>query len=159
MVDWAEFERSCARVVTEVAMPHPAALVFDYVSTPARWHTWHPATAEVLDTPDRPLKKGETALEVIAMLGQRSKTLWTVVACDPPLRWEITCDSDMGVSHIIYTITPTAAGCLFKRTLEYRSKKWPYRWLDFNVLRWVLVAQSARALRNLRGVLDQLAAA
>jgi hypothetical protein len=143
------------RVETQIEIGRPAQQVFDYVSTPALWHTWHPATVEVLDVPKRPLTAGETMLELIAVAGRRDRALWTVLACTPPQFWEIATDTANGVAHIVYRITPTTAGCRFHRTLEFRSKRWPWRMLDSTLARWILERQSSRALRQLKQVLER----
>lgn len=142
------------RIETEIAIARPAEAVFDYVSTPALWHTWHPATVEVRDAPNRPLTVGETALELIAVAGRRDFALWRVTACVRPRRWEIVTDTANGCAHITYDIAPEGGGCRFHRTLEFRSKRWPWRALDGSLTRWLLERQSARALRQLKTVLE-----
>ena len=97
-------------IETEVEIARPSQQVFEYVTTPALWHTWHPATVEVRDVPDRPLTTGETMLELIAVGSRRDKALWTVRACEPPARWEIATDTPNGSADIVYRIAPTAAG-------------------------------------------------
>ncbi|MEP6657551.1 MAG: SRPBCC family protein, partial [Betaproteobacteria bacterium] len=37
------------RVETQLEIERPPQQVFAYVTTPALWHTWHPATVEVRD--------------------------------------------------------------------------------------------------------------
>jgi hypothetical protein len=144
-----------ARVETQVEILRAPRQVFDFVSTPALWHTWHPATVEVRNVPNRPLGTGETMLELIAVAGRRDEALWTVLACTPPQLWEIATDTAYGAARIVYRITPTAAGCRFHRTLEFRSKRWPWRMLDSTLLRWMLVRQSSRALYRLKQVLER----
>ena len=144
-----------ARVETQTEIGRPPRQVFDYVSTPALWHTWHPATVEVRNVPNRPLTTGETMLELIAVAGRRDQALWTVLACDSPQHWEIATDTANGVAHIVYRITPTATGCRFYRTLEFRSKRWPWRMLDSTLMRWILNRQSSRALFRLKQVLER----
>lgn len=151
---WETFSQNCVRVVTEIEIKQAPQQVFDFVSTPALWHTWHPATVAVRDVPNRPLRSGETMLELIAVAGRREQALWTVLACMPPQRWEITTETASGSAHITYLITPAADGCLFHRTLEFRSARWPWRALDSTLMRWVLDRQSAKALRNLKRVLE-----
>jgi uncharacterized protein YndB with AHSA1/START domain len=143
------------RVETEIEIGRPPQQVFDYVSTPALWHTWHPATVEVRNVPSRPLTTGETMLEVIAMAGRRDEALWIVRACTPPQLWEIATETPNGAAHIVYRITPTATGCRFHRSLEFRSKRWPWRLLDSTLTSWILVRQSSRALRNLKQVMER----
>lgn len=146
------------RVVTAVRIAREPREVFDFVTTPALWSTWHPATAAVRDVPDRPLGPGETVVETIAFAGRRNDARWTVVDCAPPERWEITTDAPEGSARIVYRIEPAGTGTAFLRTLEFRSRRLPWRWLDATLLRWVLERQSARALANLREVLEARAA-
>ena len=143
------------RVETEIEIARPPQQVFDYATTPALWPSWHPATVEVRDTPNRPLTTGETVLELIAVAGRRDQALWTVQACVPPQRWEIATDTDNGMAHIVYRITPTAAGCRFHRSLAFRSKQWPWRVLDSTLTRWILERQSKRALHKLKRVIER----
>ena len=142
------------RVETQLEIDRPPQQVFAYVTTPALWHTWHPATVEVRNVPSRPLVAGETMLEVIAVLGRREEALWTVQACSAPHLWEIATDTPSGAAHIDYRITATARGCRFHRVLEFRSRQWPRRSLDSTLTRWILVRQSAQALRNLKRVME-----
>lgn len=141
------------RVESEIEIGCPPQRVFDYVTTPALWHTWHPATVAVRNVPSRPLVTGETMLEVIAVAGRRTEALWTVGTCVPPALWGIATDTDDGAARIVYRITPTPIGSRFHRTLDFRSKRWPWRALDSTLTRWILERQSSRALRNLGRVL------
>jgi len=152
---WPPRARRLVRVETEIDIYRAPHAVFVYVTTPALWHTWHPATVEVRGVPDRPLTTGETALELIAFAGRRAEALWIVQACTPPHRWEIVTDTSDGSARIVYRIDPTDGGCRFQRTLEFRSKRWPWRALDSNVTRWLLERQSARALRKLKDLLER----
>ena len=143
------------RVDTGIDIALPAARVFAYATTPALWHTWHPATASVREVPDRPLVTGETMVEEIKAVGRRFDARWTVLACEAPRLWVIATATENGSARIVYRIAATAAGCRLDRTLEYRSRRWPWRALDANVTRWLLGRQSARALSNLKRVLEQ----
>ena len=149
------FSRDAVRIDTAIDIARPVADIFNYVTTPALWHTWHPATVSVRDVPDRPLILGETMLELITVAGRRNEALWTVCACDAPSRWEISTETPEGAAHIVYRLTRTESGCRFHRTLDFRSKRWPWRALDSTLTRWILVRQSARALANLKAVLER----
>lgn len=153
--DAALFARDSKRVDAEIDIQRAPERVFDFVTTPALWHTWHPATVSVSDVPDRPLAKGETMRELIAVAGRRNEAVWTVLACDAPARWEIATDTPAGTAHIEYRLTATNSGCRFHRTLDFRSKGWPWRSLDSTLTRWILQRQSARALANLKAVLER----
>ena len=130
------------------------AETFVFVTSPALWHRWHPATRAVREVPNRPLVAGETMLESIRAAGRSFDARWTVLACDAPSRWVIGTDTPHGVARITYRIGATASGCRFERTLEFRSKGRPWNWFDGTLTRWLLVRQSAQALRNLRRVLE-----
>jgi uncharacterized protein YndB with AHSA1/START domain len=150
----AALSGGCVRVQTQIDIACPPQVVFDYVTTPALWHTWHPATVAVLGVLHRPLVKGESALEVIAVGGRRDKALWTVLACNPPHQWEIATDTTNGSARIVYQLTPIPDGSRFERTLEFRSKHRLWRSLDSTLTRWILKRQSATALHNLKSLLE-----
>ena len=143
------------RVETRISIARGAADVFAYVTTPALWHTWHPATASVHDVPNRPLVTGETMRERIDAAGRRFDAIWTVLACEAPQLWVIATATDNGDARIVYRVTATGDGCEFHRTLEFRSRHYPWRAFDGNVTRWILDRQSARALANLKAVLER----
>ncbi len=147
--------RLFTRVETTVDIDRPADQVFNYVTTPALWNTWHPATVAVREAPDRPLTSGESVIESIAVAGSRKEAQWSVRACEAPWRWEIETDTQSGAAHIIYVLTATASGCRFHRTLYFCSKRWPWRLLDSSLIRLILMRQSAQALRNLKRVLER----
>jgi hypothetical protein len=140
---------------TEIHIDRSPQEVFDYVTTAALWHQWHPATVEVRNVPDRPLTIGETMLESIAIAGRRDQALWTVVSCLPPQCWEIATDTRNGAARITYTLTTMHNGCRFHRRLKYRSKRWLWRLFDSTLIRRVLVRQSHEALQNLKRILEK----
>lgn len=154
-IDAAAFVRRSIRVDTEIDINRAPDQVFAFVSTPALWRQWHPATRSVRDVSDRPMVKGETILEHIAFMGRSSEALWTVLVCNAPLRWEIGTDTPAGTAHIVYRVTATSAGCRFHRTLDFRSKRPLWRAVDSTLTRWILQRQSTRALVNLKAVLER----
>ena len=145
---------SYIQVENRIDIDRSAQEVFDYVTTAALWYTWHPATVEVRNVPNRPLTTGETILEFIAVAGRHDQAVWTVVSSEPPRRWEIVTDTQNGAAHITYVVTPTNRGCCFQRTLQFRSKRFPWRLLDSTLTRWILTHQSARALHNVKNALE-----
>jgi uncharacterized protein YndB with AHSA1/START domain len=46
-------QRASVRVETAIQIERPPQSVFDYVTTPALWHTWHAATARWLHREER----------------------------------------------------------------------------------------------------------
>jgi hypothetical protein len=150
-------------IESEIDLPGSCASVHGYITTPARWHEWHPATRSVEPLPDRPLVTGETMTEHISAGGHRFSTTWEVLACDSPRLWVIATYTPKGIARIVYrldsiTLPNGQPGTRFHRTLVCRSLQWPWYWLDSLVMRPVLTKQSAQALRNLQQVLTQRAA-
>lgn len=141
-------------VTSAITIARPAAEVFEFVSTPAYWSRWHPATRLVRDAPERPMVLGETLLEHFSVAGRRLKARWTVCVCEPHKRWAIATDTPHGVARITYQISAEGTGCRFERKLQFRSKFWLWRLLDSNLTRWVLEHQSDRALRRLKALLE-----
>jgi hypothetical protein len=138
-----------------VLIGRPAQAVFDFATNASLWHGWHPATAAVSETPPRPLRQGEQVTEAIRAGPRSFSATWTVIACTPPALWVIATGTAQGDARIVYELRADGASLTrFFRTLSYRSHRWPWRLLDGNVTRSVLAKQSARALANLKRVLE-----
>jgi hypothetical protein len=142
------------QINTEIEIHCPRQEVFDYVTTAALWHTWHPATAEVRHAPARPLVTGDTVLEYIEVYGRRDQVLWTVVSCDAPEHWGIEADAQTGTASISYWFETNGRGSYFHRTLRFRSKKLLSHLFDATLVRVLLERQSARALCNLKHIFE-----
>lgn len=142
------------KVVTKVSIACQPERAFTYATNASLWHTWHPATAKVRDVPARPLVMGETMLESISAAGQKFDAVWTVLACEAPNLWVIATRTERGCARIAYELTATQEGCIFQRTLEYKSFVLPWRWLDTSFNYWLLKRQSRRALDQLKQVLE-----
>lgn len=145
----------CVRIDTEVAIDRAPEVVFDYVTTPALWKTWHPATVSVREAPNRPLWTGETLVEHIQMFGHRDEIQWTVLSCESPKTWEIGTDHRNGTARIKYVISETEGGCRFHRTLTFRAKRWPLRLFASTLIRWMFVRQSTTALQSVKSLLTR----
>lgn len=142
-----------ATITTRAEFRCSTQTLFEYITTPARWHEWHPATADVRDVPNRPLATGETVVERIRTPMGDFDALWTVITCVRAELWVIATQTARGDAQITYRVTPIAGGCRFERTLQYRSHPPFTRWLDNTLTRWLLTRQSKRALANLQHVL------
>lgn len=138
------------RVQTRIAIDCDALALYRYVTNPSRWREWHPATAAVTVPRDEPMRRGEYWVEHIRAFGRRDAVTWTVLAGEPGRLWVIGGLAAGGVARITYRLQPTAGGCVFARTLEFRSRSPGWRFLDGNLLRWALARQSRRALVNLK---------
>lgn len=152
-----EKDRRCTRIETEIVIGCSAHHVFNYVTNPTLWATWHPATVGVRACAQRPLVKSESMLETISAIGRKFEARWTVLACEHGRVWIIGTETPEGAARIVYDLTTTDDGCRFHRTLEFRSKRAPWRFLDSTFTRWMLLRQSRRALQNLKRVLESSA--
>ena len=140
-------------VETEVFMARPPREVFEFVTTPANWVRWHPAT-QAVDGGAIPLVAGETVAEHIYTAGRRAVVTWRVLDCQSPTRWVIESASGEGWARITYRLIAERDGTRFHRTLEYRLQWGWWRWAN----RWFLAPhmrrESRRALANLKRVLE-----
>lgn len=149
----AQGEPRLVTIESFVLIHRPAAAVFEFVTNAALWHYWHPATVATL-APTRPLQQGEQAVETIRAGRRRFDATWTVLACEPPQLWVIATATDYGDARIVYELRDDGAMTRFFRTLAYRSRRWPWTWLDGNLTRRALLQQSETALANLKRVLE-----
>lgn len=149
----ADEEPRLAAIESFVLIHRPAAAVFEFVTNAALWHYWHPATVATL-APSRPLLAGEQATETIRVGRRRFDATWNVLACEPARLWVIATTTDDGDARIVYELHDEGAMTRFFRTLAYRSRRWPWSWLDGNFTRRALVQQSEKALANLKRVLE-----
>lgn len=136
-------------VTTALTIPAAASEVFALVTNARQWPRWHPATASVRETPDRPLLQGESVVESIRAAGRSFDACWVVVEWDAPRRWVIATDSAQGCAWIEYTLAPERAGTRFTRRLRWRSHGAFWALCDRWLTRWILARQSRQALLNL----------
>jgi uncharacterized protein YndB with AHSA1/START domain len=128
--------------------------VFNFVTTPAYWDQWHPATRDVRGVPERPLVEGETMVEHISAAGRKFDAVWTVLYCEAPNTWMFATETQRGAACVTYRLHERVTGCRFERTLDFRSKVQPWRALDSTLVRLMLQRQTARALKNLKRLLE-----
>lgn len=136
-------------VTTSVLVPAAAADLFALATNASQWPRWHPATASVRETLDRPLSRGESVVESIRTAGRSFAARWVVVECEAPRRWVIATDTPRGCAWIEYTLTSEPAGTRFTRRLRWRSHGAFWAWCDRWLTRWVLARQSRQALARL----------
>jgi uncharacterized protein YndB with AHSA1/START domain len=142
------------RVDGFVLIGRPIEAVFEFATTAALWGNWHPAT-ESVRAPLRPLVQGERADEAIRVGRRRLSASWTVVACEPPHLWVIGASPAAGDARIVVELRSDAPQLTrFFRTLDYRSRRFPWTLLDGSVTRAALQRVSDRALLNLKRVLE-----
>lgn len=144
------------RVANAIVIARTPDAVFAYVTTPANWPKWHPASAAVSGATDHSLAVGEQVTEDFIVAGRKGRVVWTVRKRDIPRTWIIEGDVDGRAAGVItYALTPVAEGTRFERELVYGSPN-----LLFAVLNWISVrarveAESAQAVQNLKRRLEE----
>lgn len=106
------FERS-----HDIVIAAPAAAILDYVSNPNSWPEWIAASHHI-DSPDRPLEKGETFREQWATRTGEVLLDWVVTARDHPRLWEAQTRADfIGVIVVRYEVEGAPGGHCYRRTV------------------------------------------
>lgn len=128
----------------------PAA-VYDYVTRPARWHEWHPASLGAEAHAMESLGAGARFEEDIRSSGFKRHLRWQVAESQPGQRWTASAVMDDGSRvQLLYELSDESGATRFTRTLDYQVKPPVLRWLN-DLIFWRRVrAESLRALENLR---------
>jgi uncharacterized protein YndB with AHSA1/START domain len=142
-------------VSNAVTIDRSPAEVFDFVTTPANWPRWHPSSVRVTGDAGHSLRAGERCVEEYVVAGRRGSGEWTVIACNPPLRWTIEANPPGGGhARIDYELAAADAGTVFTRTLRYEMPNAFLAILDRLSLRRRIARESATAVNNLRLLLE-----
>lgn len=148
-------------ILSTIDIPYPVETVFDYVTTPGNWPGWHPSSEGVFGATDHSLDVGEQVTEAFFVAGRRGRVTWTVRERVAPSRWVIDgviTTGRGGGGTITYTCLPRDGGTHFAREFVYAMPNLPARVLDALILRRRVVAESEKALRQLRDVLVRMPA-
>lgn len=135
----------------DVSISAPPLAVYDYVTRPALWHEWHPASLGAQDHARQSLRQGERFEEDIRSAGFKRHLTWQVLDSRAAERWEASAAMDDGSTvHLLYQFATDGSGTRFTRTLNYEVKPPVLRllnqWLFWRKVR----AESRRALGNLQ---------
>lgn len=138
------------RLTQTLVLPLPPADVYDYVTRPARWKEWHPASQGVSGIEDEAVVAGRRFEEDIRAAGRQRTLHWMVEESRPGRRWRASAYmADGSTVRLSYEFAPEGAGTRFTRTLEYVLAPRLLRWLN-DLFLWRRVQQeSERALANL----------
>ena len=91
-------------ICNSIQIRQPIEEVFDFITTPANWPQWHPASVSVSGNADHSLLQGEEVTEDISGRGQ---VTWLVRERSAPRRWVIDGNGkDGGRATITYTLDP-----------------------------------------------------
>src|SRR6266850_3974428 len=64
------------RICNSIQIRQPIEQVFDFITTPANWPQWHPASVSVGGSGDHSLHPGEAVTENISVAGHRGQVAW-----------------------------------------------------------------------------------
>jgi uncharacterized protein YndB with AHSA1/START domain len=143
------------RICSSIQIRQPIEQVFDFITTPANWPQWHPASLSVGGNADHSLLPGEAVTENISVAGRRGQVTWLVRERSVPHRWVIDgTGKNGGVATITYTVTRDTAGTNFERELVYTMPNALLAVLDWLIIRSRMKADSAEALRRLKRLLE-----
>lgn len=143
-------------IVSETLIRQPVAVVFDHVTTPAHWLTWHPSSIALRGATDHPLRVGEQVSEDFRVAGRSGSVNWRVIAHEAPARRAIAGSvAGGGSGTITYTLraAPSSA-TLFRREFVYAMPNAFAALLDRMFVRRRIEAESAEALRRLQLALE-----
>jgi len=143
------------RIVDRIDILAPPERVFAYVTAPVNWPRWHPQSRAVSGVVDRTPQPGEKTIEDFEIAGRKGRATWISIAVDPPRRWEFGGQGEGGGgAHIVYTLTPTAAGTRFQRELVYRGPNLLFAIVNAFQIRAVMEADSTEAVRRLKRAIE-----
>ena len=128
-------------------IPAAPQAVYDYVTRPACWKEWHPASLGTPGHGQQPLSAGAMFEEDIRSAGFKRHLRWKVQDSRPAQRWQATAVMDDGSRvDLLYEFAADDSG-----TLGYELKPWLLRLLN-DLLVWRKVRrESLKAMRNLAG--------
>jgi uncharacterized protein YndB with AHSA1/START domain len=143
------------RICNSIQIRQPIEQVFDFITTPANWPQWHPASVSVGGNPDHSLLPGEAVTENISVAGRCGQVTWLVRERSAPHRWVIDgTGKDGGRATITYTLSPHPAGTNFERELVYAMPNPLLAVLDWLIIRSRMKADSIAALQRLKRLLE-----
>jgi uncharacterized protein YndB with AHSA1/START domain len=143
------------RICNSIQIRQPIEQVFEFITTPANWPQWHPASVSVGGTADHSLLPEEKVTENISVAGHRGQVTWLVRERSAPHRWVIDgIGKDGGHATITYTLTRDTAGTNFERELVYAMPNPLLAVLDWLIIRSRMKAGSVEALQRLKRLLE-----
>ena len=146
-----------SRVVNRTEIAAPPERVFTYITTPANWPRWHPASRAVLGVTDRTPKVGESVVETFEIAGRRDDATWTTTELDPPRRWVIVSGAPGGsYARVVYTLSATDGGTVWERDLTYRGPNLLFGLLNLVQIHAVMESDSAKALANVKRQIEAM---
>jgi uncharacterized protein YndB with AHSA1/START domain len=142
------------RILTSTRISCPMVTVFDYVTTPAHWPLWHPASLGVSPIADHSLEVGEEVTEEYLAAGRHGWIVWRVTEKQAPHVWTIVAANPAVRAILTYRLTADAEATRFQRELVYHVSKLGLAILDVLILRRRMARESRMALQRLKHILE-----
>ena len=142
------------RIVLATNISRPIEAVFEYVTTPAHWPEWHPASRGVSGATDHSLLVGEEVTEDFVAGGREGRCVWRVTQREAPFLWTIAASTAQVQAEITYRLTETGEATNFERDLSYTTSGLWFSILDFLLTRRRMRNESRVALERLKERLE-----
>jgi uncharacterized protein YndB with AHSA1/START domain len=118
------------RIVVTISIHRPIGVVFDYITTPANWPAWHPASRAVSGSVDHSLLIGEQVTEEFVAGGRHGSCVWQVTRREVPYLWTITTSTPQVQAEITYRLSAQGETIIFERELTYVTSG---LWFGFSI--------------------------
>jgi hypothetical protein len=146
---------------TEAFIRRSPEEVFAFAARANTWPEWHPTATAVSGDVDRPIQAGDEILEADRFSFLTGTIAWRVRRADPGRGWAI--DGIVGgvplasgtKTSVAYTLVGAAGGTQFERTMTYSIPSRVFGWLDRAYFKRHNTHQSARAVAQLKALLEQ----
>jgi hypothetical protein len=130
--------------------------VFDLVTTARFWPQWHPATKAVYGVVERPYLLNDVVREQGVAMSVPFDTVWRITEHDRPR--SINMYSAVTGVTITYTFEANPGGTLMTRKVRFEDAKMPPVFPSVSACEQAMSAESARALAQLKTLIEQLVA-
>ncbi len=149
------------RVANAIDIAAPPERVYDYVTTPAHWPRWHPSSLAVEGAAaSHSMTLDERVTEEFSVAGRHGRAEWRVIERDAPRLWAIEGSiAGRRAGVVRYRVAPTPRGARFEREFEYVIPTALFWVLEPVLIRPRIADESARAVAQLRAVLEGAAPA
>ncbi len=144
-------------LVNRIDIAAPPARVFGYVTVPANWPRWHPASRAVRGITARTPNSGEQVIETFEIAGRRAEATWTTIEIDPPRHWILTSTAPGGgAARLVYTLRGNDLGTVWERDLTYRGPNLLFGIMNLVRIRAMMEADSREAVANVKRQIETL---
>lgn len=147
------------KILTEAEIHRSAADIYQYITSPSKWHEWFPSSLPT-EEPPRSLGQGErftvtTLQRPIKFLPFeiRRELSYEVVKAVPANSWHVIARSSAVDTDTEYALSESGGKTIFRRTFFYEPKG-IFKLLEPLLFRRALAVQANTALTNLKKRLE-----